>query len=125
MTVMTDIPDSPLPSARPRVQRTFVGAIVAWLHANLFATIPSTVITLLLLAVLGKGLISLVQWGWLNAVWSVPDASNTAACRAVRGLGACWAVIPEKLRFILFGTYPFQEQWRPAAAVLIFIALFF
>src|SRR6201988_2690124 len=120
MTVMTDIPEI----ARPRVKRTLVGFVIAWLRTNLFATIPSTIITLLLLLVLGKGLISLVQWGWLNAVWSVPDANNTAACRAVRGLGACWAVIPEKLRFILFGTYPFQEQWRPALAVAIFIALF-
>ena len=34
-------------------------------------------------------------------------------------------MIPEKLRFILFGTYPFDQQWRPALAVLVFIALFF
>src|SRR5438034_289656 len=119
MSVMTDIPDSPLPTARPRVQRSLAGHVIAWLRANLFASIPSTIVTLLLLLVLGKGLVSLVQWGWLNAVWSVPDGNNSSACRAVRGLGACWAVIPEKLRFILFGTYPFQEQWRPAAAVLI------
>ena len=51
--------------------------------------------------------------------------NQTSACRALRGLGACWAVIPEKYRFILFGTYPFDEQWRPALAMLIFIALFF
>jgi general L-amino acid transport system permease protein len=124
MTVMTDIPGSPLPSARPRTNKTLTRLVVAWLRANLFATIPSTTITLLLVLVLGKGLVSLVQWGWLNAVWSVPDGNNTSACRAVRGIGACWAVIPEKLRFILFGTYPFQQQWRPALAVLIFIALF-
>jgi general L-amino acid transport system permease protein len=40
-------------------------------------------------------------------------------------VGACWAVIPEKYRFILFGTYPYDQQWRPALAVLVFIALFF
>jgi general L-amino acid transport system permease protein len=34
-------------------------------------------------------------------------------------------VIPEKYRFILFGTYPFDEQWRPALAVLLFIALYY
>src|SRR5436190_14000926 len=125
MSVMTDIPDSPLPSARPRVTRTLAGHIAVWLRANLFATIPNTVITLLILLVIGKGLVSLVQWGLLNAVFSVPDSNNTSACRAVKGLGACWAVVPEKLRFILFGTYPFDQQWRPAAAVLIFVALFF
>ena len=34
-------------------------------------------------------------------------------------------MIPEKYRFILFGTYPFNEQWRPAGVCLIFIALFY
>src|SRR5262245_8175393 len=102
MTVISDTPDSPL--ARPQVKRTAAGLVIAWLRTNLFATIPSTIITLLLLLVLGKGLISLVQWGWLNAVWSVPDAGNTAACRALRGSGACWAVILEKVRLMLVGT---------------------
>ena len=51
--------------------------------------------------------------------------NDTGACRAIRGLGACWAVIPEKFRFILFGTYPFDQQWRPALATLTFVALFF
>ena len=67
---------------------------------------------------------SLVQWGFWNAIWSLPG-NDTNACRAIRGLGACWAVIPEKFRFILFGTYPFDQQWRPALATLVFIALFF
>src|SRR5690349_10055978 len=124
MSVIADSPDSPLPAARPQVNRSFAGKAILWLRTNLFATIPSSILTLLLLLVLGKGLFSLVQWGWLNAVFSVPDSSNTAACRAVKGLGACWAVIPEKLQFILFGTYPFDQQWRPALAVLLFIALF-
>jgi general L-amino acid transport system permease protein len=33
-------------------------------------------------------------------------------------------VIPEKYRFILFGTYPFEEHWRPALAVLVLLALY-
>jgi general L-amino acid transport system permease protein len=97
--------------------------VVQWLRANLFSSIPNAIITLLLIFVLGKAAVSLVQWGYLNAVWSVPG-NDTSACRALRGLGACWAVIPEKYRFILFGTYPFDQQWRPAAATLVFIALF-
>jgi len=74
--------------------------------------------------VLGKALISLVQWGFVNAIWLV-SGDQTGPCRDIRGIGACWAVIPEKYRFILFGTYPFSEQWRPALATLIFIALFY
>jgi general L-amino acid transport system permease protein len=95
-----------------------------WLRANLFSSISSSIITMLLLLLLIKGVISLMQWGIWDAVWTVPG-SDSSACRAVRGLGACWAVIREKYRFILFGTYPFDQQWRPALAILLFIALFY
>ncbi|QPF86445.1 amino acid ABC transporter permease [Bradyrhizobium genosp. L] len=117
------LPQDPLSIRRPRARRTLGGHIAAWLRGNLFPSIPSGIMTLLLLVVLGKACIGFWQWGIANAVWRVPG-SDTGACRALHGLGACWAVIPEKYRFILFGTYPFDEQWRPAAAVLIFIALF-
>src|SRR6202166_576367 len=124
MTTMTDTPKNPLPLAGLRYRRTLAGRIIGWLRANLFASISSAVVSLLLIFVLAKALISLVQWGFWNAIWTVPG-DQTGACRAIRGVGACWAVIPEKLRFILFGTYPFDQQWRPALATLTFIALFF
>jgi general L-amino acid transport system permease protein len=124
MTSVTDIPQSPLPVDRPRTRRPPGGPIIFWLRANLFGSIPSTIVSLLLIALLAKAFVSLVQWGYWNAVFIVPG-DQTAACRSVRGLGACWAVIPEKYRFILFGTYPFDQQWRPALATLTFIALFF
>ena len=124
MTSVTDMPGSPLPLGRPRSGRTGVGRAISWLRANLFASITSSIVTLLLGFVLLKAFASLVQWGYWNAIWVVPDG-NTSACRAVRGLGACWAVIPEKFRFILFGTFPFDQQWRPALAILCFIALFY
>ena len=41
-----------------------------------------------------------------------------------KGIGACWAVITDKYRLILFGRYPFDEQWRPATCVALFIALY-
>jgi general L-amino acid transport system permease protein len=124
MTSISDAPENPLPFDRSRSRRTAAGKAIAWLRANLFASITSSVISLLLIALLGKALVSLVLWGLWHAVWSVPG-DQTAACRSIRGLGACWAVIPEKYRFILFGTYPFDQQWRPGLAMLIFIALFY
>src|SRR5882724_1490010 len=124
MTSLTDVPDNQLPLDRPRSRRTAFGRVIGWLRANLFASITSSIMSLLLIAVLGKALVSLVQWGISNAIWII-QGDQTGPCRAIRGIGACWAVIPEKYRFILFGTYPFSEQWRPALATLIFIALFY
>ena len=124
MTSVTDAPENPLPFGRSRHRGTTGNRLIRWLRANLFSSIPSTIISLLLILVLAKACVSLVQWGFWNAIWSVPG-NDTNACRAIRGLGACLAVIPEKVRFILFGTYPFNQQWRPALATLVFIALFF
>jgi general L-amino acid transport system permease protein len=124
MTSLTSAPENPLPLDRPRIRRKMAGRTTAWLRANLFASIPSSIMSLLLILVLGKALFGLVQWGIAKAIWVI-QGDQTGPCRAIRGIGACWAVIPEKYRFILFGTYPFNEQWRPALATLIFIALFY
>ncbi|PLK48852.1 amino acid ABC transporter permease [Uliginosibacterium sp. TH139] len=61
----------------------------------------------------------LLSWGLVHAIWS----SDLEACRAARGTGACWGVIVEKHRLLLFGRYPFEEQWRPLLATLLIIAV--
>jgi len=88
-----------------------------WVRDNLFGSWVSTVLTLLVLVFLWKTLPPLVHWALLDAVWQ-PDAK---ACRATHG--ACWGFIAEKHRFILFGTYPYEQHWRPALASLILIGL--
>jgi general L-amino acid transport system permease protein len=110
-----------VPEAVPR--GAAAGGWLGWLRANLFSSWISSAITLLLAFLIARALFGLLQWGVLNAVWWVPDG-QTQACRAVRGVGACWAVVTEKHRFILFGTYPFEEQWRPLLAILIFVGLY-
>ena len=45
-------------------------------------------------------------------------------CRAALGQGACWAFIADKYRFILFGTFPVEEHWWPALAIVILIGLY-
>lgn len=100
---------------------------LAWLCRHLFYSWTSSVLTLLLVAGIIKFAYSLFQWAFLNAIWTVPHNAQgavTEACRALEGSGACWAVITEKYRLILFGTYPFDAQWRPALVIAAFIALF-
>jgi general L-amino acid transport system permease protein len=96
------------------------GPVLNWLRKNLFATWPSALATLFLLWLAWRLVPPLVDWAFLDAVWRAPDSS---ACRAVEGQGACWAFVAEKHRFILFGTYPYDQHWRPAAACVILVAL--
>ena len=103
------------------------GRPVAWMRENLFGSWWSTAITLALIYVLARVAWGFFDWGVLSAVWSVPQKGNApdpTACRKLQGAGACWAVLADKARFILFGRYPYDLQWRPAIAVLLFIALY-
>ncbi len=126
MSTTTDLaPMMPLP-VQPRVAPTT--GVVAWAKTNLFATWTSTAVTLGLGYIIARIVISFVEWAVIGAVWSVPYSSNgiaqTAVCQNAKGTGACWAVIADKYRLILFGRYPYDEQWRPALVVLIFIGLY-
>jgi general L-amino acid transport system permease protein len=88
------------------------------IQGALFSSAKDTIITLLLLAVLALALPPVIRWAIIDAVWYAPGG---AACRGIAG--ACWAVVPEKYRVILFGVYPYEEQWRPALAAGLIIAM--
>jgi general L-amino acid transport system permease protein len=88
-----------------------------WLRENLFGGWASSLFTVILLFLLWKTVPPFLDWAFLDAIWR-PDAN---ACRA--GEGACWGFIAEKHRFILFGTYPYEQHWRPAIATVLLIGL--
>ncbi len=91
---------------------------IAWMRFNLFGSWPTTVMTLVIGAILLTALPQLLSWALFRASW-LPDYD---ACR-VEGVGACWGVVSEKYRFIIFGRYPFEEQWRPLVATALMLAL--
>lgn len=61
----------------------------------------------------------LISWGVLGAVWSSP--SGAEGCRGAEG--ACWAVIESRWRLILFGLYPYEEQWRSILACAVVVVV--
>ena len=91
-----------------------------WLRVNLFSSLGNTLLTVLVVALLAWLLPKALGWLVFNAVWG---RQPIAACDAVRGSGACWAVVWEKFRFMFFGTYPYAEQWRGALAILALCSL--
>jgi general L-amino acid transport system permease protein len=116
-----------VPAEEPRTAPIRTTGPIAWARQNLFGSWLSTAVTLLLGYLIIRWTVGLVEWAFINAVWSVPWANGqpqTQACRDMKGVGACWAVISEKHRFILFGTYPYEEHWRPALVCLLFIGLY-
>src|SRR5690606_11579133 len=103
------------PIAHPPATRS---GIIGWLRGNLFNTWYNSVITLVLLYLLLQIIPGTFDWLFVNAVW---EPATSEVCRAASG--ACWAFIHEKYRLILFGLYPYNEQWRPTLAVALFLGM--
>jgi general L-amino acid transport system permease protein len=99
-------------------RRAFPAAAALWLRKNLFSTWWNALLTALILWALVSLAASIFEWAVVDAVWG---ATSPDACTV--GGGACWAVIYEKYRLILFGLYPYTEQWRPTIAMMLFVAL--
>ncbi|NCY25323.1 MAG: amino acid ABC transporter permease [Alphaproteobacteria bacterium] len=123
MSITTDS----LPVA-PRLAPALSVGWLGWVRANLFSSWLNSLVTIALAYFIVKYAIGFVDWAFVNAIWSVPnDAAgrpDTSSCRDNKGLGACWAVINEKHRFMLFGTYPYEQHWRPAVVCVLFVGLF-
>jgi general L-amino acid transport system permease protein len=97
---------------------THARGALAWLRANLFGDWKTGVATVVLVAGLLWFLKFVLTWAVVRALW-LPDAQ---ACHAAVG-GACWGVVAEKYRLILFGRYPFEQQWRPLVASALLLGL--
>lgn len=91
---------------------------IAWVRANLLGDWKTSLSTLLVGAFLLWYVPQLLNWALFKAAW----LPNAEACRA-DGVGACWGVIAEKYRLIIFGRYPFEEQWRPLIATTLMVGL--
>ena len=103
----------------PRAPPGLRVGVPAWLQRSFFDGWANTLLTLAVVALLVLAVPPLFDW----AVWyAVPGADN-AACRAAHGSGACWGVVAEKGRLIVFGRYPYEEQWRPLVACALLVAL--
>lgn len=98
-----------------------------WIRRNLFGGWVSGIVTVLLLYAVLRTAWAVFDWGVLRAIWSVPQPQghpDPTICRTMQGSGACWAVIADKYRFILFGRFPYAEQWRPLLCIALFVGLY-
>src|SRR5690554_1375337 len=91
---------------------------VAWLKENLFSSPLNTLLTVLVAWLLVMAVPAMLDWLFFDA-----DFTSDTAQECRKAQGACWAFIAEKHRLILFGVYPYDEQWRPLLAMLILIGV--
>ncbi|MFD1744474.1 amino acid ABC transporter permease [Rhizobium helianthi] len=102
--------------------------IIHWLRVNLFATPKDVVMTILAIALLAFSIPSIIQWLFIDAVWTGSD--RTACLTVAQGgalpdgqSGACWAFVSAKFQQFIFGRYPLDERWRPILVMVMFTIL--
>ena len=112
------------PEPAPASQR---GAI-AWIRRNLLATPKDIVLTVIAIAALAWVLPHMINWLFIQAVWTGTD--RTFCATTVQGgtqpdgwSGACWAFVNAKLDQFVYGRYTLAERWRPTLVFVMFAAL--
>ena len=111
---MTDMPVGERKQLAPPVDDS---GPFGWARKHLFSSWANGITTVVLLAALAWILSWFLEWAVFTANFT---ASQGSECR---GYGACWALIREKLRLIFFGTFPYDQQWRPLFAVVAMLAM--
>lgn len=97
---------------------TSVG-VLGWVRANLFNNWFNSILTLVTLYALGRIIPPFIRWAFVDSLWF----STGEACKGAEG--ACWSIIPANIRFILFGFFPYDSQWRPLLAIVLLVGLLF
>jgi len=100
-----------------------------WIRKNLLATPKDVILTALAIALLAWAIPHLVDWLFVNAVWS--GADRTFCATTVQGgtqpdgwNSACWAFVRAKFFIFMFGLYPPDEYWRPILVAILAIIAF-
>jgi general L-amino acid transport system permease protein len=101
---------------RPPV--TSIG-VIGWVKTNLFNGVFNSILTIVTLFFLWKVVPPFFRWAFIDSAWH----TTGQACR--QAAGACWSIISINYRFILFGFYPYEQQWRPFLAMMILFGLLF
>lgn len=93
-------------------------SVTGWARKNLFGSPFNNVLTVLGIALLWQLLVPFFNWALIHASWG---SGTPETCRQAGG--ACWTLLTERHRLMLFGLYPYDQHWRPLLAVALFIAV--
>ncbi|MER9586784.1 amino acid ABC transporter permease [Mesorhizobium sp. M0276] len=105
-----------------------VAGFQAWVRKNLIASTGDTIMTIAGIALVVMILPQIINWAFINAVWTGPD--RTACATVAQGgvqpegwTGACWAFVNAKFGQFMVGRYPIEGRWRPILVAILFVAL--
>ena len=110
------VQEKPADKLKPPV--TSVG-VIGWVRSNLFKGWFNSLLTIITIYCLWLIVPPLIRWAFIDSLW----ISTGAECQ--QSDGACWSIIPANIRFIIFGFFPYDQQWRPLVAMVLLVGLLF
>src|SRR5258708_14605814 len=94
----TTVPSVPPPLAT-------VG-VLGWVRANLFPSVGSAVLTVLIALSLIWIALPLIDFLIVDAVWTGSDRDACLATAERPVVGACWAYIADRFAYVVYGSHP-------------------
>ncbi len=92
---------------------------IGWIKDNLFNGLMSSVMTIVIVLFLLKSVPVFINWAVFNA------AVFTSGKICHQTDGACWSVVTQNIKFIIFGFFPPELRWRPITSMILLFALLF
>lgn len=84
-------------------------SLLRWIRTRCFNSVANSLLTLAVLVLAFFVLRYVLNWAIFDAVW---QAANRRECMNVSPDGACWAGVISWFNGLMYGRYPFEEQWR-------------
>jgi general L-amino acid transport system permease protein len=91
--------------------------VAAWIKSNLFSSIPSTLLTFIIIYVLANILPGLIDWLFISANW-IGETQDDCTKE-----GACWVFVNAWSQQFIYGSYPTDELWRVNLCLALLTAI--
>ncbi|MTH96669.1 amino acid ABC transporter permease [Roseibium sp. RKSG952] len=96
---------------------------IGWMRRNLFSSIPNTILTVVGAYIAYSLLWPLIQFAFIDAIWTGENRQACLATEPGQHAGACWAYVKAYLPQFIYGRYPIEERYRVDIVYALFALL--
>ncbi|EFO33860.1 general L-amino acid transport system permease protein AapM [Roseibium sp. TrichSKD4] len=85
---------------------------IGWMRQNLFSSIGNTILTVIGIFIAYSMIMPIIQFAFIDAVWTGEDRTACLAAEPGEKVGACWAYVGAYMKQFIYGRYPYEELYR-------------
>lgn len=85
---------------------------IGWMRQNLFSSLGNTILTIIGIFIAYSMIMPIIQFAFIDAVWTGEDRNACLATEPGEKVGACWAYVGAYMKQFIYGRYPYEELYR-------------